>query len=256
MVARAIIQRSPDEEPAGREELHRLAREQSALRRVATLVAEGAPPGTIFAAVAQEVGTILDGADHVVVSRYDRDTAEFVGTWKRTGEPLAVGLQFPIGKHNLHSRISRPSVQRASTTLPMTRLPRRWRARSGTSRGRGANHRRGPAVGSGDCVISRRGRSTRRLRESPGRLHRPRHHNHCECSGAHGVARRGRGAGGSATDSDTGRRRRRARGHLPRGRRRDRSLVRHEHRRGRALRTRCAGDRCARPWCGPGSKSR
>ena len=37
-----------------REELRRLAEEQSALRRVATLVADGSPPGDVFAAVAAE----------------------------------------------------------------------------------------------------------------------------------------------------------------------------------------------------------
>ena len=36
-------------------ELHRLVEEQAALRRVATLVAEGAPSTEVFAAVAHEV---------------------------------------------------------------------------------------------------------------------------------------------------------------------------------------------------------
>ena len=43
-----------------REELRRLADEQSALRRVATLVAQGAPPADVFAAVADEVAQLLD----------------------------------------------------------------------------------------------------------------------------------------------------------------------------------------------------
>ena len=37
-------------------DIERLAQEQDALRRVATLVARGAPPGAVFAAVAAEVG--------------------------------------------------------------------------------------------------------------------------------------------------------------------------------------------------------
>ncbi|MCU1663982.1 MAG: osmosensitive channel signal transduction histidine kinase, partial [Pseudonocardia sp.] len=41
-----------------REEPRRLADEQAALRRVATLVARGIPPAEVFAAVAQEVGTV------------------------------------------------------------------------------------------------------------------------------------------------------------------------------------------------------
>ncbi|MDT7626809.1 MAG: hypothetical protein QOF99_7710, partial [Pseudonocardiales bacterium] len=45
-----------------RDELRRLAEEQAALRRVATLVARGVPPAEVFAAVAHEVGHVL-GAD-------------------------------------------------------------------------------------------------------------------------------------------------------------------------------------------------
>jgi signal transduction histidine kinase len=48
----------------------RLAREQAALRRVATLVAEGASPTGVFQAVAGEMERLLD-ADGVVVSRYE-----------------------------------------------------------------------------------------------------------------------------------------------------------------------------------------
>ena len=40
----------------------RVADEQAALRRVATLVAGGVPPEDVFAAVTQEVGRLL-GAD-------------------------------------------------------------------------------------------------------------------------------------------------------------------------------------------------
>ena len=41
-------------------ELERLAGEQAALRRVATLVARGVPPSEVFSAVADEVGRLLD----------------------------------------------------------------------------------------------------------------------------------------------------------------------------------------------------
>jgi signal transduction histidine kinase/putative methionine-R-sulfoxide reductase with GAF domain len=43
-----------------RSELDALAQEQAALRRVATLVANQAPPAQVFAAVAEEVGRLLD----------------------------------------------------------------------------------------------------------------------------------------------------------------------------------------------------
>jgi transcriptional regulator with GAF, ATPase, and Fis domain len=41
-----------------RDDLHMLFEEQAALRRVATLVAHGEPPETVFAAVAREVGEL------------------------------------------------------------------------------------------------------------------------------------------------------------------------------------------------------
>ena len=53
-------------------ELRRLADEQAALRRVATLVAEGAPSAEVFSAVAQEVAQVLR-LMNVAVCRYDHD---------------------------------------------------------------------------------------------------------------------------------------------------------------------------------------
>jgi signal transduction histidine kinase len=53
-----------------RAEVERLAEEQAALRRVATLVAEGASANTVFDAVAAEVERLLD-ADQVSLSRYE-----------------------------------------------------------------------------------------------------------------------------------------------------------------------------------------
>ena len=50
--------------------LAQLADEQAALRRVATLVAEGAPPTSVFDAVAAEMERLL-GADGVTLSRYE-----------------------------------------------------------------------------------------------------------------------------------------------------------------------------------------
>ena len=62
-----------------REDLQLLADEQAALRRVATLVAHGAPPGEVFAAVAREVARILD-LPLVEMCRYEPDgTATVIG---------------------------------------------------------------------------------------------------------------------------------------------------------------------------------
>ena len=71
----------------GRAALARLAEEQSALRRVATLVARTTAPEEVFAAVAEEVGRLL-AVDFAILVRYDpQDALEVVGTWTRTGAP-------------------------------------------------------------------------------------------------------------------------------------------------------------------------
>ena len=57
-----------------RDELRRIADEQAALRRVATLVARGLPPAEVFAAVADEASSVL-GADGTVIVRRDPDGA-------------------------------------------------------------------------------------------------------------------------------------------------------------------------------------
>jgi signal transduction histidine kinase len=76
---------------ASREEPRRLADEQAALRRVATLVARGIPPAEVFAAVAQEVGTVL-GADGTNIVRLDPDGAATVAA--STG---AYADELPVG---------------------------------------------------------------------------------------------------------------------------------------------------------------
>jgi len=94
-----------------RVELRGFAEEQAALRRVATLVARGAPPEEVFAAVAEEVGRLL-GTDFTVMSRYDPDgAATVVGVWARTGSAraLAVGLRMDIGGQNVHTLVFQTS---------------------------------------------------------------------------------------------------------------------------------------------------
>jgi signal transduction histidine kinase/CHASE3 domain sensor protein len=79
-----------------REELQRVAEEQAALRRVATLVARAAPRAALFAAVAEEVGRVLD-ADLTGMSRYDADGAfTVVARWSRTGEGAPFGQRHPV----------------------------------------------------------------------------------------------------------------------------------------------------------------
>jgi signal transduction histidine kinase len=80
----------------------RIADEQAALRRVATLVARAAPPPEVFGAVAEEVGRLL-GVDVAALVRYDPHDLEVVGTWTSTGAPAPtpVGGRLPLGGRNV-----------------------------------------------------------------------------------------------------------------------------------------------------------
>jgi signal transduction histidine kinase len=80
-----------------RDDLSRLLEEQAGLRRVATLVAEGADPAKVFETVTREVG-FLSGADLARMERYDSDaTVTGIATWGREkGPELAVGRRFEL----------------------------------------------------------------------------------------------------------------------------------------------------------------
>jgi signal transduction histidine kinase len=88
-----------------REQLSVLADEQAALRRVATLVAEDVPPAEVFAAVAREMGRLLDvDATHIV--RFgEGNTATGVGSWTRTGDPMPLGVTAPLDGTSLVSEV-------------------------------------------------------------------------------------------------------------------------------------------------------
>jgi signal transduction histidine kinase len=89
--------------------LSKLAEEQAALRRVATLVARATPPAQVFTAVAAEVGMLL-AVDFAILVRYDpQDTLEVVGTWTKTGAPAPtpVGGRLPLGGRNVTTLVHR-----------------------------------------------------------------------------------------------------------------------------------------------------
>ena len=88
-----------------RDELRELAAEQTALRRVATLVATGLPEDEIFDAVAGEVGRLF-GADVTQLGRYDDDGVVAIGTWSASGEDLlAIGTRSSLGGDNAVTRV-------------------------------------------------------------------------------------------------------------------------------------------------------
>ena len=95
---------SSDENRAG---ITRLAEEQMALRRVATLVARGAPPAAVFNAVTEETGQLLQ-LEITSMLRYEPDgTSSVVASWGRGAKAsLPVGDREPLGGKNLATIIS------------------------------------------------------------------------------------------------------------------------------------------------------
>jgi signal transduction histidine kinase/uncharacterized protein YoaH (UPF0181 family) len=90
-----------------RAEVGRLAEEQAALRRVATLVAQGVPPSELFGTVAEEVGGLL-GTDLAGMLRYEADDMVTpVAAWSIVGEPLELGGRWPLEGANLATMIAR-----------------------------------------------------------------------------------------------------------------------------------------------------
>lgn len=92
---------------AARARLRELADEQAALHRVTTLVAQGAPPARMCAAVARELGHLL-GGDQVTISRYGSDrTTTVVGRWARRGTPA-----FSVRRHSMDESAVEAEVAR------------------------------------------------------------------------------------------------------------------------------------------------
>ena len=88
-----------------RGELSRLAEEQAALRRVATLVARGLPSDEVFAAVTEEAGRLLR-VSHAAMSRYEPDDARVVtAVWSSGGAFLSVGNRASHGGRNVNTLV-------------------------------------------------------------------------------------------------------------------------------------------------------
>lgn len=90
-----------------REELRLVIEEQAALRRVATLVAKGASPSGVFAAVAEEVGRLL-GSPSTRLLRYEADgTGSVVATWSETGIGIPAGTRLSLEGENVAASVLR-----------------------------------------------------------------------------------------------------------------------------------------------------
>jgi signal transduction histidine kinase/putative methionine-R-sulfoxide reductase with GAF domain len=88
-----------------RTEIERLAQEQAALRRVATLVAQGAKTEEVFAAVAREVSEVM----HLPVAgvqRYeDGETMTVLAARSDRPHPFQPGTQWPFHRSGLAGRV-------------------------------------------------------------------------------------------------------------------------------------------------------
>jgi PAS domain S-box-containing protein len=82
----------------------RLADEQAALRRVATLVARQAPQSDVFNAIAEECARLL-GTPAIEMFRYDGDSMVVAASRGSFSAVLPVGSRHPLGGENLTTRI-------------------------------------------------------------------------------------------------------------------------------------------------------
>jgi PAS domain S-box-containing protein len=111
-------------------ELRRLVGEQAALRRVATLVAQGVQPVEIFSAVSEEVG-LLFGSDAAVL-RFEHDPpgVTFVGISNDLAVPIGTRWEFQDGMASAKAyRTGRParvdSMDWSSGSEPVAEAARR-----------------------------------------------------------------------------------------------------------------------------------
>jgi signal transduction histidine kinase len=127
----------------------RLAQEQAALRRVATLVASSAVPEQVFQSVAEEAGRLLAARTAATV-RFDQPEAAVVGSWNDgEGSGIEVGTPVPYsdpgspvyrasreggriddydGVAGEAARLTRLAGYRSSVVAPITAGGRLWGA--------------------------------------------------------------------------------------------------------------------------------
>jgi GAF domain-containing protein len=82
----------------------RLAEEQAALRRVATLVAGRASEAEVVAAITAEVGRLYD-ADTANTLRWEGEALKVVGDWFRDGRPGRAGDVYSFGGDTISVRV-------------------------------------------------------------------------------------------------------------------------------------------------------
>jgi signal transduction histidine kinase len=89
-----------------RSEVRRLADEHAALRRVATLVAEGATPTEVFDAVVAEVGQLI-GAAQVGMMRFESSHEGTIVARRGRRGVLRIGMRLPLEGDSVSTRVLR-----------------------------------------------------------------------------------------------------------------------------------------------------
>jgi signal transduction histidine kinase len=89
------------------EDLRRLADEQAALRRVATLVARGAEPRAVFDAVCEETGRLI-GATSVNLAHFTPDGINVtMAGWSLRDTHVPTGTRLPLGDATINALVQR-----------------------------------------------------------------------------------------------------------------------------------------------------
>jgi signal transduction histidine kinase len=88
-----------------RAEVRRLADEQAALRRVATLVASESPPAEVFAQVAEEVGLLMRAENAWMHSYSPAGTTTVVATWGELENSYPVGARLRLEGENVSALV-------------------------------------------------------------------------------------------------------------------------------------------------------
>jgi signal transduction histidine kinase len=92
------------DQPRQDEELRRLAEEQAALRRVATLVAAGASEDELVGAVTSEIARLF-AADTANTLRWDGDTIRVIGDWRSDEAQSLSGRVYSFGGDTITARV-------------------------------------------------------------------------------------------------------------------------------------------------------
>ena len=98
-----------------RQELQQLADEQAALREVATLVAQGAEPRAVFAAVCEVTGRLI-GAASVNLAQFTADEHDLtMAGWSQRGTHVPPGTRLPLEGESINALVRQTQAPAAST---------------------------------------------------------------------------------------------------------------------------------------------